>query len=58
MNGEREIMEQYTMLFYGGIALMAGAGVSTPIAAVLLVISGRRLKAQLEEEYGPRRRRK
>jgi len=51
-------VEQYTLLFYGGIALMGGAAVAAVIAAVALTISGKRLTARLEKEYGPRRRRK
>jgi len=47
-------MEQYQMLFYAGAALMGGAGIAAVIALVAFTITGKRLKAQLEQEYGPR----
>lgn len=47
-------MEQYQMLFYAGTALMGCAGAAAVIAVVVFAVTGRRLKARLDEEYGPR----
>lgn len=43
------------LLFYGGIAVMAAALLAAVVAAVILRISGKRLQARLEEEFGPKR---
>lgn len=43
------------MLFYGGIALMAAAVAAGVVAFTILRISGKRLKARLEAEYGKKR---
>lgn len=43
-------------LFYGGIALMAAAAVLCVFAVVIFMISGRRLRKKLEQEFGTRRR--
>lgn len=43
------------MLLGGGLALMGVAAVGAVIAAAMLTVSGKRLKAQLEKEYGPQR---
>lgn len=43
------------LLFYGGIAVMAAAAVAAVVAAVILRASGKRLRARLEEEFGPKR---
>lgn len=40
------------LLFYGGIAVMAGAVAAALLCAVLFAVTGRRLKRKLEEEYG------
>lgn len=44
-----------TILFYGGIVLMGTAVVGAVIAAVILHVSGKRLKNQLEKEFGRKR---
>ena len=51
-------MELHTLLFSGGLVLMGCAAVGAVIVSVTLTVSGKRLKAQLEKEYGPQRRRK
>lgn len=43
-------------MFYGGIVLMGAAAAGAVIAAILLRVSGKRLKKQLEDEYGKKRR--
>lgn len=40
------------LLFYAGIALMAGAAVASAVAAVVFHLSKKRLRRQLEAEYG------
>ena len=42
-------------LLYGGIGLMAASVLGGLIAAVVLRISGKRLRARLEKEFGKRR---
>lgn len=37
---------------------MGGAAIAAVISIAALAMSGKRLKSQLEKEYGPRRRRK
>lgn len=51
-------MELYMLLFNGGLALMGIAAAGAVAAAVVLTVSGKRLRKQLDQEYGPRRRRK
>lgn len=41
-----------TILFYGGIVLMGTAVVGAAVAAIVLHVSGKRLKKRLEEEFG------
>lgn len=43
------------MLFYGGIVVMAVAAVGAVVAGVILGLSGKRLKAKQEEEFGKKR---
>ena len=43
------------LLFYGGILLMAASAAAGIAAAVILRLSGKRLKRQLEEEFGKKR---
>lgn len=40
------------MLFWGGIVLMGAAVFLMIVCTMVFFITGRRLKAQLEEEYG------
>lgn len=40
------------MLFYGGIIMMAAAALAAVPIGALLVLTGRRLKRKLEQEYG------
>lgn len=49
-------MTVWTVMFYGGIALMAAAAVGGAAAAVILHASGKRLKKRLEDEFGKKRR--
>lgn len=44
------------LLFYGGIAVAAGAVLFGIAAFVTLRVKRRRLEAALDEEYGPRER--
>ena len=44
------------ILFYIGIGLMACTLVGGIIASVVFTVSGRRIKSQLEKEYGKRPR--
>ena len=48
-------MTSGTLLFYGGIIGMALAAVGAVTAAVILRLSGKRLKGQLEEEFGKKK---
>ncbi len=48
-------MEQYELLTAGGATLAALAGIGAVIAAAALAVYRKRLNAQLEKEYGPRR---
>ncbi len=43
------------LLFYGGIGVMAAAALLGVVAVVGFRISGRRLRARLEKEFGKRR---
>lgn len=43
------------LLFYGGIAVMAAAVVLGAGSAVVLHITGKRLRNRLESEYGKKR---
>lgn len=45
----------YSPLFLIGVGLMIAATVVAVIACILLRISGRHLKKQLDEEYGKKR---
>lgn len=40
------------MLFQGGITLMAAAVILMLVSFAIFFVSGRKLKKQLEEEYG------
>ena len=40
------------LLFYGGIAVTAGAAIAMAVCAAVFTVTGRKLKAALEEEYG------
>ena len=51
-------MELYTLLFNGGLILMGSAGSGAVVTMMVLTVSGKRLNAQLEKEYGLRHRRK
>ncbi len=44
------------LLFYGGIAAMTVAAIGGAVALVALRLSGKRLNARLEKEYGKKRR--
>lgn len=43
------------MIFYGGIMVMASACVLAVICAAIFIITGKRLKERLEQEYGKSR---
>lgn len=43
------------LLFWAGIALMAGAAVVSAVAAAAFHVSKKRLDARLEAEYGKKR---
>lgn len=45
-------MTQDTLLFYVGIILIGIAVAGAVLGTVILSVSGRRLKAQLEKEFG------
>lgn len=40
------------IIFYTGIAVLAAAGVLTIVCFVVFMYTGKRLKKQLEQEYG------
>lgn len=40
------------LLFYGGIAVTAGAVIAMAVCGAVFAVTGRKLKAALEEEYG------
>ncbi len=40
------------LLFWGGIGIMAGAVLLTILCVIVFVLSGRKLKKILEQEYG------
>jgi len=44
------------MLYYGGIAAMAVAGLAAVAAIVLFIVSGKRLRSKLRAEYGEKKR--
>ena len=44
-----------TTLFYGGLCGLALTLVAAAIVAIALGLRGRRLRAQLDEEYGKKR---
>ena len=43
------------LLFYGGIGIMILAAAGGITAAVLLMVSGKNLKKQLDQEFGKKR---
>lgn len=47
-------MEFYEILFYVGIAMMAGSALLGFLAAILLKRKGEKLRHLLDSEYGPR----
>lgn len=49
------MLTEGTLLLYGGIAGMALAAVGAIAAAAILRISGRRLRIQLEKEFGKKK---
>lgn len=53
--GEKIVMvglSSSELIFYGGIAVMAAAGVLAVICVILFCFTGKRLKKRLEQEYG------
>lgn len=40
------------LLLYGGIVCMAAAAVLGVVAAVVITVTGRKLRRKLEQEYG------
>lgn len=53
--GEESVMvglSSSEIIFYGGIAVMAAAGVLSVICAIVFLMTGKRLKKRLEQEYG------
>ena len=40
------------LFFYGGIAMMAAAGILAGLCITIFTCTGRRLKKKLEQEYG------
>lgn len=50
-----DIITQYPPLFLTGAALMAASAAGAVIAFAVLRVSGRRLRAKLEAEFGRRR---
>lgn len=46
----------YNLLFIAGVALMLAAAAAAVAAFVFLRVSGRRLRKQLDQEYGKKRR--
>lgn len=47
---------EYNAIFIAGVALMAAAAVGGIAALAAFRISGKRLRAKLEEEFGKKRR--
>lgn len=43
------------LLFYGGISVAVLATLAAVIAIIVLCVSGKRLRARLEREYGKKR---
>jgi hypothetical protein len=43
------------MLFYGGLAALALTLIAAAVVAVVLGVSGARIRARLDEEYGKKR---
>lgn len=39
-------------MFYGGITVMAAAGVLSVISIFIFTITGKRIKEELKQEYG------
>ncbi len=48
-------MEGYQLLYYGGIVLMICAALGAVGSLIAFRISGKRLREQLEKEFGARR---
>ncbi len=40
------------MLFYGGIAVMASAGILAVLSMIIFTLTGKKLRRKLEQEYG------
>lgn len=44
------------VLFYGGLVIMGGAVLGGIIAAILITLTGKKLKGELDAEFGENRR--
>lgn len=40
------------MLFYGGIAVMASAGVLAVVSVIIFMLTGRKIRQKLDQDYG------
>lgn len=49
-------LSESELFFYGGIAVMATAGILAVMCLVIFTCTGRRLKKKLEQEYGKSQR--
>ena len=54
-NREMNTLGVSELLFYGGIGIMILAAAGGITAAVLLMVSGKNLKKQLDQEFGKKR---
>lgn len=45
-------LSESELFFYGGIVMMAAAGILAALCIAVFVCTGRRLKKKLEQEYG------
>ena len=52
VEGDMLGLSRSALLFWGGIGTMAGAVLLTILCVIVFVLSGRKLKKVLEQEYG------
>lgn len=45
-------LSESELFFYGGVGIMAAAGVLMALCIIVFTCTGRRLKKKLEQEYG------
>lgn len=48
-------LSESELLFYGGIVIMAAAGLLAAVSAAVFTVTGKKIRKKLEQEYGKAR---